>query len=234
MPNVLMVFPRFNQHSFWNLQAVCDTYGSRAQSPPLGMMTVAAMLPADWDVRLVDRNADTLEDERPRLGRHGDDGRHAAPARRHAHPHRSRARARQAGAWSAAPIRCRSPRSTRPPTSACWARPRASSASSSRHGTQAQRSGTFEGEKFQVDVTNDAGAALRSRRVQALLLHGRAVQPRLPVQLRVLRHHRALRPRAALQDERADAGRARGALLGRLPRPHQLRRRQPHRQQEGA
>ena len=36
MPNVLMVFPRFNQHSFWNLQAVCDTYGSRAQSPPLG------------------------------------------------------------------------------------------------------------------------------------------------------------------------------------------------------
>ena len=33
MPNVLMVFPRFNQHSFWNLQAVCDTYGSRAQSP---------------------------------------------------------------------------------------------------------------------------------------------------------------------------------------------------------
>ena len=63
MPNVLMVFPRFNQHSFWNLQAVCDTYGSRAQSPPLGMMTLAAMLPADWDVRLVDRNADTLEDD---------------------------------------------------------------------------------------------------------------------------------------------------------------------------
>jgi radical SAM superfamily enzyme YgiQ (UPF0313 family) len=61
MPNVLMVFPRFNQHSFWNLQAVCDTYGSRAQSPPLGMMTLAAMLPADWSVRLVDRNADTLE-----------------------------------------------------------------------------------------------------------------------------------------------------------------------------
>ena len=63
MPNVLMVFPRFNQHSFWNLQAVCDTYGSRAQSPPLGLMTVAALLPADWNVRLVDRNADTLRDE---------------------------------------------------------------------------------------------------------------------------------------------------------------------------
>src|SRR5262249_31589308 len=65
MPNVLMVFPRFNQHSFWNLQAVCDTYGSRAQSPPLGMMTLAAMLPPGWDVRLVDRNADALEDDDP-------------------------------------------------------------------------------------------------------------------------------------------------------------------------
>ena len=29
MPNVLMVFPRFNQHSFWNLQAACDIYGAR-------------------------------------------------------------------------------------------------------------------------------------------------------------------------------------------------------------
>jgi hypothetical protein len=63
MPNVLMVFPRFNQHSFWNLQAVCDTYGSRAQSPPLGLMTVAALLPADWNIRLVDRNADVLDDD---------------------------------------------------------------------------------------------------------------------------------------------------------------------------
>jgi len=63
MPNVLMVFPRFNQHSFWNLQAVCDTYGSLAQSPPLGLMTVAALLPTDWNVRLVDRNADILEDD---------------------------------------------------------------------------------------------------------------------------------------------------------------------------
>src|SRR6476661_2909823 len=62
MPNVLMVFPRFNQNWFWNLQAVCDTYGSRAQSPPLGLMTVAALLPPEWNVRLVDRNAHTLQE----------------------------------------------------------------------------------------------------------------------------------------------------------------------------
>ena len=74
------------------------------------------------------------------------------------------------------------------------------------------RSGTFEVEKFQVDVTTTPLPRFDLDRVQALLLHGRAVQPRLPLQLRVLRHHRALRPRAALQDERADAGRARCAL----------------------
>lgn len=60
MPNVLMVFPRFNRHSFWNLQAVCDAYGARTSSPPLGLLTVAALLPPDWRVRLVDRNARAL------------------------------------------------------------------------------------------------------------------------------------------------------------------------------
>jgi len=61
MPNVLMVFPRFNQNSFWNMQSLCDAFGARTSSPPLGLMTLAALLPPDWDVRLVDRNADDLE-----------------------------------------------------------------------------------------------------------------------------------------------------------------------------
>ncbi|MGE3648048.1 MAG: B12-binding domain-containing radical SAM protein [Reyranellaceae bacterium] len=61
MPNVLMVFPRFNQNSFWSLQAACDLYGVRCPAPPLGMITLAAMLPAAWTIRLVDRNAQTLQ-----------------------------------------------------------------------------------------------------------------------------------------------------------------------------
>ena len=35
-PNVLMVFPKFNSHSFWNLQEVCDIAGVRCPAPPLG------------------------------------------------------------------------------------------------------------------------------------------------------------------------------------------------------
>ena len=81
MPNVLMVFPRFNQNSFWSLQSVCDIYGAKCPSPPLGMMTLAALLPPDWNIRLVNRNAEDLTASRSRLGRHRDDRRHAAAAR---------------------------------------------------------------------------------------------------------------------------------------------------------
>ena len=60
MTNVLMIFPRFNRNSFWNLGATCRVHGSRCVAPPLGLITVAALLPTDWNIRLVDRNAQTL------------------------------------------------------------------------------------------------------------------------------------------------------------------------------
>jgi radical SAM superfamily enzyme YgiQ (UPF0313 family) len=62
IPNVLMVFPRFNHNSFWSLQAVCDIYGARCPSPPLGLMTLAAMLPPAWNIKLVNRNVENLTD----------------------------------------------------------------------------------------------------------------------------------------------------------------------------
>jgi len=59
-PNVLLIFPRFNQNSFWSLRAACEIYGVRCPAPPLGLITVAALLPRDWNLRLVDRNAEEL------------------------------------------------------------------------------------------------------------------------------------------------------------------------------
>src|SRR5262249_7901040 len=59
-PNVLLVFPRFDPRSFWNLQELCDIRGVRCASQPLGLITVAALLPPAWTVRLVDRNAEEL------------------------------------------------------------------------------------------------------------------------------------------------------------------------------
>src|ERR1700693_4728704 len=61
-PNVLMVFPRFNPHSFWNLQELCDIRGARCPAPPLGLITVAALLPPTWNIRLVNRNAEELNE----------------------------------------------------------------------------------------------------------------------------------------------------------------------------
>jgi radical SAM superfamily enzyme YgiQ (UPF0313 family) len=61
-PNVLMVFPKFNSHSFWNLQEVCDIAGVRCPAPPLGLITVAALLPPAWNIRLINRNAEELSD----------------------------------------------------------------------------------------------------------------------------------------------------------------------------
>jgi radical SAM superfamily enzyme YgiQ (UPF0313 family) len=61
-PNALLVFPKFNPNSFWNLQAVCDVWGARCPAPPLGLITLAALLPSSWNFRLVNRNAEELTD----------------------------------------------------------------------------------------------------------------------------------------------------------------------------
>ncbi|WP_407048624.1 B12-binding domain-containing radical SAM protein [Methyloraptor flagellatus] len=59
-PKVLMVFPRFVQNSFWSMQATVDLWGAKCTAPPLGMITLAALLPREWNIRLVNRNAETL------------------------------------------------------------------------------------------------------------------------------------------------------------------------------
>jgi radical SAM superfamily enzyme YgiQ (UPF0313 family) len=57
---VLMIFPRFNTDSFWNYRATCELTGARYPAAPLGLITVAALLPQSWEVRLVNRNTETL------------------------------------------------------------------------------------------------------------------------------------------------------------------------------
>ncbi len=64
MPKIhcLLVYPEFTLRSFWNFKATCDLQGAKYPATPLGLITVAAMLPADWEVRLVDCNVESLED----------------------------------------------------------------------------------------------------------------------------------------------------------------------------
>jgi Domain of unknown function (DUF4070)/Radical SAM superfamily/B12 binding domain len=60
--NVLLVSPQFPVATFWNNKATCKVGGARHSAIPLGLLTVAALLPANWMCRLVDRNvADVTE-----------------------------------------------------------------------------------------------------------------------------------------------------------------------------
>ncbi len=60
--NVLMIYPRFSAGTFWNFAATCEVFGARYPAPPLGLITVAALLPSEWSIRLVDRNVEELTD----------------------------------------------------------------------------------------------------------------------------------------------------------------------------
>jgi len=60
--NVLLVSPQFPAATFWNNKSLCEVGGARHSAIPLGLLTVAALLPAAWTCRLVDRNvADVSE-----------------------------------------------------------------------------------------------------------------------------------------------------------------------------
>ena len=58
---VLFVHPE-HQPSYWGFQYSLRLYGKRAMHPPLGLITVAALLPRDWDLRLVDMSLEPLTD----------------------------------------------------------------------------------------------------------------------------------------------------------------------------
>ena len=58
-----MIFPRFNASSFWNYTATCELTGARYPAAPLGLITVAALLPKAWEIRLVNRNTEALTND---------------------------------------------------------------------------------------------------------------------------------------------------------------------------
>ncbi len=53
--NVLLLYPGFPE-TFWSFRYALPFVRKRASLPPLGLATVAAMLPASWQARLVDLN----------------------------------------------------------------------------------------------------------------------------------------------------------------------------------
>ncbi|MGM0366292.1 MAG: B12-binding domain-containing radical SAM protein [Actinomycetota bacterium] len=60
--NILLIYPEY-ENTFWNLKRVLKILGKKTAYPPLGLLTVAAMLPKEWDMKLVDLNCEALKDE---------------------------------------------------------------------------------------------------------------------------------------------------------------------------
>jgi radical SAM superfamily enzyme YgiQ (UPF0313 family) len=56
---VLLVYPEFPD-TYWSFRHALKFEGRKSAFPPLGLLTVSAMLPDDWERRLVDLNVETL------------------------------------------------------------------------------------------------------------------------------------------------------------------------------
>ena len=59
--NALLIYPQFPD-TYWSFKHALKFVGKRAAQPPLGLMTVAALLPQSWEKRLVDTNVERLRD----------------------------------------------------------------------------------------------------------------------------------------------------------------------------
>src|SRR5512139_4106054 len=58
---VLLVYPH-NPDTFWSFKHVLPFVSKRSTFPPLGLLTIAAMLPQEWEMTLVDLNVERLKD----------------------------------------------------------------------------------------------------------------------------------------------------------------------------
>lgn len=60
--NILLVYPEYPD-TFWSFKHALRFVAKKAAFPPLGLLTVAALLPADWQKKLIDMNVEPLTDD---------------------------------------------------------------------------------------------------------------------------------------------------------------------------
>ena len=196
---ILMVYPHYPD-TFWGFRHALKFIDGKASFPPLGLLTVAAMLPRDWGKNLVDMNGqpladldlawanyvfisampvrkDSVREVIDRCRKLVSKDRRARPALHSLLRGLSRGGPSAAGRGRAHP----------PPLSG-----RFGGRSRSEHVLR-----RLSGRSSEVPL-----AALGADRPEKVRGHESAVLPRLPLRLRVLRHHDAFRP----QDTQQGAG----------------------------
>ncbi|TES92797.1 MAG: B12-binding domain-containing radical SAM protein, partial [Candidatus Cloacimonadota bacterium] len=59
---ILLVYPEYPE-TFWSFKYALRFISKKATHPPLGLLTVAAMLPEEWEKKLVDMSVTRLRDK---------------------------------------------------------------------------------------------------------------------------------------------------------------------------
>ena len=57
--NILLVYPKYPD-TYWSFKHALPFISKKAAVPPLGLITVSAMLPEKWQKKLVDMNVSAL------------------------------------------------------------------------------------------------------------------------------------------------------------------------------
>jgi len=60
--NILLVYPKYPD-TFWSFKHALSFISRKAAFPPLGLLTIASMLPKEWNLKLVDLNVKELEEK---------------------------------------------------------------------------------------------------------------------------------------------------------------------------
>ncbi|MGE5430385.1 MAG: B12-binding domain-containing radical SAM protein [Syntrophomonadaceae bacterium] len=59
---ILLVYPQYPE-TFWSFKYALKFVRKKASFPPLGLLTIASMLPREWELKLTDMNIEPLEDK---------------------------------------------------------------------------------------------------------------------------------------------------------------------------
>jgi len=61
--NIILIYPEMPD-TFWTMKHLLKIIGKKAGYPPLGLLTVAALLPENWNKRLADLNIESIDEDK--------------------------------------------------------------------------------------------------------------------------------------------------------------------------
>ncbi len=61
--NILLVYPEIPKNTYWSFSYALRFIKKKSSMPPLGLVTIAALLPEDYEAKLVDMNVSALKDD---------------------------------------------------------------------------------------------------------------------------------------------------------------------------